>query len=394
MKDMVKALCGEYKDLQIKLYKQLHMHPELSFEENETSAFIKAFLAECGVPVMDGITGTSVVGILDGDQPGPTVGFRADIDALPVQECTGLPYASQIDGVMHACGHDCHCATLLCFAKLLSEHKDLVRGRVKFLFQAAEEKLPGGALAMVRDGAVDDCDVVYGFHSGGANNSGEITINIGPTSADIAVYQVKVHGKGGHGSSPHNALNPVPAACMAALAINQVLAEKASPLEQAVLTVAYFKNLGGNYPNIIDSEVVFGGNLRTFNHQLTVELLEKMEKLVKGICEAQGLTAEFNCEIGYHSNFNHEREALIARSAADELGYGWKTTPPGLGGEDFSYFMEKKPGAYFNIGMNDPKTNPDPAPHHNGLMKLDLNSLIIGLEMELGVYLKELEARG
>jgi amidohydrolase len=393
MKEKVQALCAEYKDLQTDLYKQLHMHPELSFEEFETNAFIKDFLTKNGIALMDGITGTNVVGILKGDKPGPTVAFRADIDALPVQECTGLPYASKVDGVMHACGHDCHCATLLCFAKLLSEHRDLVKGTVKFLFQSAEEKLPGGALGLVEDGAIDDCDVVYGFHSSGATNSGEITINVGPLSADISTYQVKVHGKGGHGSSPHKALNPVPVACQAAMAVNQVLAEKASPLEQAVLTVAYFKNLGGNYPNIIDDEVIFGGNLRTFNHELTVDLLAKMEKLVKGICEASGLTAEFVSELGYHSNFNHEREALIARAAAEAMGYPWKTTPPDLGGEDFSYYVEKKPGAYFSIGMNDPKTNPNPATHHNGYMKLDLNSLIIGLEMELAVYLKELEAR-
>ena len=393
MKEQIKALCSEYKDLQIEFYKHLHQNPELSFEEYKTSAFIKERLAEYGVAVMEGITGTSVVGILKGDKPGPTVAFRADIAALPVQENTGLEYQSRTCGVMHACGHDSHCATLLCFAKLLSEHKELVEGTVKFLFQAAEEKLPGGALGLCNDGAIDDCDVVYGWHSGGAENSGHIVSNVGPNSADIAVYEVTVHGKGGHGSSPQAACNPVPIAMQVATAINQVLAEKASPLEKAVLTVAYFKNLGGNYPNIIDSDVVFGGNLRTFNHQLTVELLEKMEKLAKGICEAHGATAEFSSMIGYHATINHERETMIVRAAADAMGYGWTTTEPGLGGEDFSYYVEKKPGSFFNIGMNDPAANPHPAPHHNKDFKLDLNSLHIGLEMELAVYLKELEAR-
>lgn len=393
MKEMIQKLCSEYKDLQIEFYKHLHMNPELSFEEYKTSAFIKEKLTEYGIPMMEGITGTSVVGILEGSKPGPTVAFRADIDALPVNEENDLCYKSQTPNVMHACGHDCHCATLLTFAKLLSEHKDLVEGKVKFLFQAAEEKLPGGALGMCNDGAVDDCDVVYGFHSSGANDKGKIISNIGPNSADIAVYEVTVHGKGGHGSSPQAALNPVPVAMQAAMAINQILAEKASPLERAVLTVAYFKNLGGNYPNIIDSDVVFGGNLRTFNHQLTLDVLAQVERMAKGICEANGLTCEVFTMTGYHATINSERETLIVRSAADEMGYGWTTTEPGLGGEDMSYFLEKKPGSYFNIGMNDPEKNPNPAPHHNKNFLLDLDSMIIGLEMELAVYLKELAAR-
>ncbi len=391
MKEKVFELCRDYTDLQIAHYKHLHEHPELPFKEFETAKYIREALKSYGVTIAEGISGTSTVGILKGSEPGPTVAFRADIDALPVQEDTGLEYASKVPNVMHACGHDSHAATLLCFAKLLSEHRELIKGEVRFLFQCAEEFLPGGAIKMREEGAVDGCDAVFGFHCGGTEPSGDITVNIGPNSADIATYRVTIHGKGGHGSRPDMSLNPVPVACMAVTAVNQLLAEKVDPSKTGVLTVAYIKDSGNSLPNILTDSVVFGGNIRTYDHQVTLDLLDGIERTVKGISAAYGMSCEVVKDTGYHATINDREKALVVRAAADELGYGWKEEDPGLGGEDVSYFLEKVPGCFFNIGMNDPEENPAPAPHHNKGFKLDLGSLHIGLEMELATYLKYLE---
>lgn len=387
MKEQIKALTAGYRDVQLEYFHHFHSHPELSFEEYETSAYIKEHLAAFGIPLQEGIHGTSVVGVLKGDQPGPTIGFRADIDALPVNEEVDIPYKSTKPGVMHACGHDSHTATLLAFAKLLSEHKELVKGTVKFIFQCAEEKLPGGAKGLCEDGVMKDIDAIYGLHCSANEPLGKIRSNIGANSACIAIYEVTVHGKGGHGSSPHNAKNPVPVACMLATAINQLLAEKASPTEKAVFTVAYIKNKGGNYPNIIDSDVTLGGNLRTFNNDLTNKLLEDLKTLCNGMCAAHGMICDVMTMIGYPATINTEKETLLVRKAIEAAGYEWSSCEPGLGGEDFAYYLLEKPGSFFNVGMCDPEKVEGSAPHHNCKFVLDERGLLIALELELSTYL-------
>ncbi len=390
MKQLVKDLTKDYLDLQLRHFHHLHAHPELSFEEHETSAYIKEHLAALDIPLQKGIHGTSVAGVLDSGVPGPVIAFRADIDALPVQEETGLEYQSVVPGVMHACGHDSHTATLLAFAALLSEHRELVKGKVKFIFQCAEEKLPGGAKGLCEDGVMADVDAIYGLHCSANMPMGEVVANQGPDSACIGVYEVTVCGKGGHGSSPQNAVNPVPTACLLASAVNQLLAEKASPLEKAVLTVSYIR--GGEYPNIIPSEVTFGGNLRTFNNDLTATLFRQLKKVCEGICSGWGCTCQVTTTVGYPSTVNTEKETDLVREAVDAMGYTWKEEQPGLGGEDFSYYLLEKPGSFFHVGMADPDTADQTAPHHNCRFALDERGLAIALELELAVYMKAVEA--
>ncbi len=390
MKQLVKDLTKNYLDLQLNHFRHLHAHPELSFEEHETSAYIKNHLTALGIKLQEGIHGTSVVGILDSGVPGPVIAFRADIDALPVQEETGLEYQSVVPGVMHACGHDSHTATLLAFAALLAEHRELVKGKVKFIFQCAEEKLPGGAKGLCEDGVMADVDAIYGLHCSANMPMGEVVANQGPDSACIGVYEVTVHGKGGHGSSPQNAVNPVPVACILASALNQLLAEKASPLEKAVLTVSYIR--GGEYPNIIPSEVTLGGNLRTFNNDLTLTLFEQLKKVCEGICSGYGCACQVSTTVGYPSTINTHAETELVRSAVEAMGCTWKEEEPGLGGEDFSYYLLEKPGSFFHVGMADPDTADQTAPHHNCRFALDQRGLAIALELELAVYMKVVEA--
>lgn len=389
MRELVKKLANDYRGLQLEHFHHLHAHPELSFEEYETSAYIKERLTGLGIRLQEGIRGTSVAGILEGDVPGPVIAFRADIDALPIQEETDLPYRSVVPGVMHACGHDSHAATLLAFAQLLAEHRELVKGKVKFIFQCAEEKLPGGAKGLCEDGVMDGVDAVYGLHCSANMALGEIVSNTGADSACIGVYEITVQGKGGHGSSPQNAVNPVPVACLLASAVNQILAEKASPLEKAVFTVSYIR--GGEYPNIIPSEVTLGGNLRTFNNELTDTLFQQLRKVCDGICGAYGCTCQVTTTVGYPSTVNTEAETLLVRQAAETMGYVWKTEEPGLGGEDFSYYLLKKPGTFFHVGMADPDLVDQAAPHHNCKFEIDQRGLLAALELELAVYLKAVE---
>ena len=283
MKQFVKDLVHSYEEPLKEIRHHLHENPELSFEE-----YIRKALGSMGIALQDGITGTSTVGILKGREAGPCIAFRADIDALPVEENNDLPYKSKTPGIMHACGHDTHAACLLVLAGILSEHPELVKGTVKFIFQAAEEKLPGGAKALCADHALDGVDMVFGMHSSSNHPLGTITLSHSSSSAAIGIYEVAIHGKGGHGSAPHNAKNPVPVACLLASALNQILAEKKAPADTGVFTVSYIN--GGQYPNIITDTVTLGGNIRTQDNDLIQQIFGHIDSISHRICEAHGMT--------------------------------------------------------------------------------------------------------
>lgn len=386
MKDMIKALVDQYEPTLLETRHHLHANPELSFQEYQTAAYIRENLTRMGLKLQEGISGTSTVGILKGTSDGPCIAFRADIDALPVEENNDLPYKSKTPGIMHACGHDTHTACLLALAELLSSNRNLVKGTVKFIFQAAEEKLPGGAKQLCADGAMNDVDMIFGMHCSSAYSLGDVIVCHGVSSAAIGVYEIKIHGKGGHGSSPHHALNPVPVACMVANSLNQILAEKKSPTECGVFTVSYIN--GGQYPNIITDTVTLGGNVRTLDNDLILNVFNTIRSVTNGICSGYGLTCDVTTTIGYPATINTPELADLAWNAAGELGYHVIEKPTELGGEDFAYYVMEKPGTFFHVGMNDPEKPITATPHHNGQFILDERGLRIALETELAVYLK------
>lgn len=385
MKTFVQNLAAAYEAIQIEYFQHLHAHPELSFAEYETSAYIKERLTAMEIGLLDGISGTSVVGILHGDIPGPTIAFRADMDALPIQEVTGLAWQSVNDGVMHACGHDGHTATLLTLAKVLSEHRELVKGSVKFIFQSAEEKLPGGGKTICEEGVMQDVDAIYAYHCSSMVPLGVIATTAGATSASVAKYDVVIHGKGGHICNPDQALNPVPVACTMATTINQLLAEKASPLEKAVVTVSYIH--GGQRENIIASEATLGGSIRTFNNELTAQLFARLRDVCHGVCAAYGCTCDVSTTLGYPAAINTAAETALINQVVDELGYERWTTEPAMNGEDFSYYLLEKPGSMCYVGMAADEADRI-APHHNCKFQLNPKGLQVALELELGIYLK------
>lgn len=385
MREQIQQLAGAYRSLQLEYFRHLHAHPELSFQEFETSAYVRAQLALAGIPLQDGISGTSVVGVLDSGRSGPVIAFRADLDGLPIQEQTDLPYRSQTPGVMHACGHDSHTATLLALARLLADHGELVRGKVKFIFQSAEEKLPGGAAQLCREGVMADVDAIYAFHCSSMVPLGVVATTVGATSACIATYDVVIHGKGGHICNPDQALNPVPVACTMATTLNQILAEKASPLERAVFTVSYVQ--AGQRENIIASEARLGGSIRTFSNDLTEQLFGQLTAVCNGVCAAYGCTCEITTKRGYPAAVNTRAETELVNSAVDLLGYERWAAQSAMNGEDFSYYLLEKPGSIFYVGMavEDPETV---APHHNCRFQLEPRGLLVALEVELAVYLR------
>lgn len=386
LKEQVKALAAEQHEILHENFEYIHAHPELSFEEYKTAEFIREQLKGMGIELQEGISETSTVGILKGTEPGPTIAFRADIDALPVEEATDLPYKSTVPGVMHACGHDSHTSTLLALARILSSHKELVKGTVKFMFQRAEEHLPGGAIQMVKDGAVDDADMIFAFHSAAGNEVGTIVLNKGPISAAVITYEVQIHGQGGHGSAPHAAKNPIPVACMVGSALNQIISEKVDPLKEAVFTVSYIQ--GGTLPNIIPADVKVGGNIRLLDNSLMDPLIEQIKKVSTGICESWGVTCTFDIVKGYPASVNAEEPTDIALSAIKELGYNVIQTPPMMGSEDFSYFAMEKPSAYFSVGHADPARPCTSSAHHSATFEIDQRMLDIALECELATYLR------
>ena len=392
MKQFVKDLVHSYEEPLKEIRHHLHENPELSFEEYRTAEYIRKALGSMGIALQDGITGTSTVGILKGREAGPCIAFRADIDALPVEENNDLPYKSKTPGIMHACGHDTHAACLLGVAQILSEHPELVKGTVKFIFQAAEEKLPGGAKALCADHALDGVDMVFGMHSSSNHPLGTITLSHSSSSAAIGIYEVAIHGKGGHGSAPHNAKNPVPVACLLASALNQILAEKKAPADTGVFTVSYIN--GGQYPNIITDTVTLGGNIRTQDNDLIQQIFGHIDSISHGICEAHGMTCDVTTTLGYPATINTPEYADVIADAADTMGYTPVEESGSLGGEDFAYFLMEKPGAYFHVGMADPDRPITSSPHHNCSFQLDERGLAIALEMELALYLKLTKQNG
>ncbi len=389
MKELVKELAAAQKEQLREDRHWLHSHPELSFEEYETSKFIKARLEKLGIPMAEGITGTSVVGILKGEKPGPTVMMRADFDALPVNELNDLPYKSTVPNVMHACGHDTHATALLSFAEVMSKHPELIRGTIKLVFQAAEEKLPGGAVQLVKDGVMDDVDFGFGLHAAAGLELGVVKMKDGPSSAGVGTYEVRIHGRGGHGSDPSKTINPAPIACAVGAAINQIKPEKIDPFHSTTITVSYIHT--GDAPNVIPADAVLGGNIRVLDNSDIDLIMTSIEKIARGIVEGWGAEMEFEKIIGYPATINDKKYIDIAAAAVTELGYECRTAEPQLGAEDFAYYTLEKPCAFINVGGANPDIPETYNSHHSSGFMLDEDILDIELECDLAFYLKAVE---
>ena len=335
----------------------LHQHPELSFDCQQTAAYVAERLREIGVDeIHEGIGRTGIVAIIngqDGDADGgPTIGLRADMDALPIAETTGLDYASKIPGKMHACGHDGHTTMLPGAAKYLAETRRF-RGRVALIFQPAEED-GGGGQAMVEEGIMDRFGVsqVYAIHNAPNIPFGHFTTTPGPIMAAVDTATVRITGKGGHGATPHETVDPIPAAIAMIQAVQTILSRNVYALDEAVVSVTQIH--AGTASNIIPEEAWFQATVRTFRREVQDLVMRRFREIVEGHAAAFGVEAVLDYEVGYPATVNDpERAAFAARVAAEVSGDAAvdAEAPKEMGAEDFSYMLEVRPGAYLFLGQ-------------------------------------------
>jgi amidohydrolase len=350
--------------------RHLHRNPEPSFHEHDTARFIAETLASLGLEVTRP-TETSVVARL-GSAGGRTVALRADIDALPITEDSGVPFASERPGFMHACGHDGHTAMLLGAAKILSG--TAVDGEVRFLFQHAEELAPGGARDMVAAGAMDGVDFVYGCHLWGSLPFGQVVAQPGELMAAADFFRLTVRGSGGHAGLPHESDDVVVAAAALVTDLQHVVARRIDPLKPAVISVGSLR--AGDAPNVLPGEAVLLGTTRSFDPAIRKRLPVLVEDVARGVCTAHGTSYELDYRFGYMPVVNDAAATELVRDAvADEL----VAVDPIMGGDDVSALLAEAPGCYAFIGAG------SAFPHHHPRFTIDERALAIGTRLHVEV---------
>lgn len=372
----------------VKMRRDFHRHPELGFKEVRTAKVVADYLRALNLEVTEGVGKTGVVAVLSGDQAGKTVALRADMDALPIQEETGLDFASEIPGVMHACGHDGHTAMLLQVAKLLSSMKSRLKGRVKFIFQAAEELSHGGATLMCQEGAVDDVDAIFGLHIWPTLETGHIGVLSGPMMASADYGYVTVKGKTGHGSQPHKAVDACVVAAQAILGIQTVVSRQIDALDPAVISIGSIS--GGTAANVIADEVKFAFTVRALSKENREKVPVLVERTIKGITESAGATYEFNYDYCLPPVINDSKAVALVEEVGKQLLGEDKVirlSKPVMGSEDFSFFQEKVPGAYFFLGGKNEEKGIVPLAH-NSKYNFDEDAMLTGISMMASIAYK------
>jgi amidohydrolase len=361
--------------------RQLHQKPELGFREQLTAAFIAQKLDEWGIEHQTGIAQTGIVAIIQGDRPGAVLGIRADMDALPIQEENDVPYKSQHDGVMHACGHDGHVTIALGTAYYLSQHRDFA-GTVKIIFQPAEEG-PGGAKPMIEAGVLKNPDVnaIIGLHLWNNLPLGTIGVRSGALMAAVELFNCTIIGKGGHGAIPQQTIDSIVVASQVVMALQTIVARNVNPIESAVVTVG--KLNAGTAHNVIAATAKMSGTVRYFNPQFDGFFKQRIEQVVSGICQSHGASYELEYYSLYPPVINDQRMTSLVRSIAEtviESPLGVVPECQTMGGEDMSFFLQEVPGCYFFLGSAN--ADRDLAyPHHHPRFNFDETALGMGVEI-------------
>ena len=373
---LFEKLTNSYEDMVV-IRRYLHMNPELSFKEENTAKYIVDFYADLGVDVRSGVGGNGVVARIKGGRPGKTVALRADFDALPIQDEKDVPYKSTVPGVMHACGHDGHTATLLQLAKAIYEMQEELAGEYVFIHQHAEEYAPGGAKPMIEDGCLDGVDVIFGTHLWSLTDLGTIEYLTGPTMAAADRFDITVQGAGGHGAAPHQTKDAIAIGAQLVTNLQQIVSRRVNPTESAVLSVGSF--VADNAFNVIADSAVIRGTVRTFNPEIRDLMEREMKRVVDGIALANDCEIDFVYNRGYPAVVNHKDETEFLQSVAEQIPGIAKVveTKPQMGGEDFAYYLEKVPGTFFFTGAR-PE---NPFPHHHPKFDIDENAMLIAAKV-------------
>ena len=371
----------------IKWRRHIHANPELSFQEVETSAFIYKTLEEIGGFELERLTPTSVIATLNTGRPGKTVALRADIDALPILEETDIEFKSKNDGVMHACGHDSHTAMLLGAAEGLIKIKDEINGTVKLIFQHAEELLPGGAKELVAAGVMDGVDHVFGIHISPALDTGVVGYRAGFTHAAPDTFQLTIQGNGAHAARPHMSTDPILIGAELVNALHHIVSRNIDPFDNVVLTIGEFTS--GNAANVIPDTAFIQGTIRTVDMTTRKLMQDRIESIIKHTLEMHGATGELEYTIGYDPVINDAEHVEFVKAAARKVVGEDKMVEvkPGMGGEDFSAYMTKAPGAFFNLGVGTDREQGYGISVHHPKFKMDEAGLVNGSAMHVQLVL-------
>jgi len=350
----IEAGLASFIDEFIALRRDIHTYPELAFKETRTSALVADYLKQWGYDVTTGFGGSGVVGTLKRGNSNKTIGIRADMDALPIIEATGLDYASSNSGVMHACGHDGHTTVLLAAARYLAQ-SGRFSGTVHLIFQPAEE-IGAGARRMIEDGLFErfPCDAVYGLHNWPGVPTGKFGFVTGPAMASVDRARIRVNGRGGHGAEPHKSVDPVVVASSIVLPLQTVVARNLDPLDMGVVTVASIH--GGDALNVIPAHVDLGITIRSFSQTVREELRRRIEAVARSQAESFGAVADVNYQWGFPALINAKAETEFARQVALSTfptGTVIEDFRPRTASEDFAFMLEQKPGTYFFVGNGD-----------------------------------------
>jgi amidohydrolase len=373
----IKELVNDQKDLIINTRRDLHKIPETAYTEKKTATYVTDYLKRERFEVQTGIAKLGVVGLMKTGKPGPTLMIRADMDALPLSEATGLAFSSTHEGVMHACGHDAHMAMALGAATVLNKIKSELSGNIKFLFQPAEEG-PGGARPMIEAGVMENPRVDYsiGCHVWPYIPEGTIGLKAGRFMAAMDRFDLKIIGRGGHGAMPHLCVDALDVGIQIVNALQRIVSRHMDPLEPTVITVGSFH--AGSAFNVISGEAELSGTTRTFNEDIWASWERRLEKVVRGVCESMGAEFELKFEQGYPPTINDESMIEVVRCCAEKVvGKNRLVEPkPTMGGEDMAYYLQKSKGCFYFLGVG----REGSAPIHNPKFDFNEDILLLGVE--------------
>jgi amidohydrolase len=379
--EQLPQLLKEIEPQMVSWRRHLHQYPELSFQEEKTPAMIADILRGLEFDeVRTGVGGRGVVGVLRGGMPGATVAIRADFDALPIQDQKDVPYKSKVPGVMHACGHDAHTSQLLGLATVFARHRLEIPGTVIFVFQHAEEENPGGAIQMVEDGVMEGVDAIFGAHLWSTCPVGKVLVSAGPVMASVDDFIIDIQGKGGHGAIPQETVDSIVIGSQIVTTLQTIASRNINPLESVVVTVGTF-HAGDNF-NVIADTCRLTGTVRSFLSEVRDRAEQRLKEIAEGTAALMGGSATVTYMRGYPAVINSEAETELARQAAvDTVGPdGVLPMQPTMGGEDFSYYLERVPGTYVFVGAGNPQKGAG-YPHHHPRFDIDEDAMRIAAEV-------------
>ena len=353
LKEKIRQLAKQYAPETIEIRRHLHAHPELSYKEFQTSAFVQEKLKSLGIPFEIKAT-TGVVGLIKGNNPGKRViALRADMDALPIREENAVPYKSQHDGIMHACGHDAHTSILLGASKILQELKSEWEGTIKLIFQPGEEKNPGGASLLIKEGVLHNPQpqAIFGLHVHPGLEIGKFSFRGGPSMASADEIYITIRGKGGHAATPHLTVDTVLVASHIVVALQQITSRNKNPFSPSVLTISSFQ--GGYTTNVIPSEVKLMGTFRSMDESWRFQAHKLIHRICKGIAQGMGAEIDILVDVGYPVVNNDEHLYPVARTMAEEYAgrENVQETEIRMGSEDFGYYTQEIPGCFYRLGV-------------------------------------------